>query len=516
MRHLRFAFALALLPLAACDCGIEPLHNPPGAVAGTACVADTGAPASGEAVELLLDDDELRVTADADGSFLFEDVPAGRATLVLPGDRREHIRVRSDDTVVITDEACRGLPADLAGSVSGRVCNRHVGEVIAGARVTILLPEGLLPEGDLLEATTDEAGAFAFASVPVGTFVLSVTAAGFARSEEIVVVDDTETIVDVGGACENPAPLAFGGVRGRVCAPDGTSWLVDARASITPAGDDDIFTFTDVDGRFLLADVPAGPQTLVIEKGSFRSTRDVVIPADAVLELPEDECALVPEELRIAVVRGSLYDHVEDVLDDVGVDPASIDIYNGDWADQLLGVDERVRDYDILFLNCRSAEPVYLASPEMQDRLRAFVADGGSLHASDQAYDLIEVTWPDKIDFFGDDVLRAAADLGAIANDLPAVVVHPGLVAGLGRDAVTLRYALETWSVMVTAGPDVDVYLLADSPLMAIAGGTAVTGSPQIVGFDHGAGRVVYSSFHQEPGSHPDQLQILRLLMFEL
>lgn len=508
MRRAALVLSLTLVPFTSCDCDVEPLLAPPGAVAGTACLEESGVPAAGVAIELRVDDEELVVIADHDGAFLFEGLPAGTATLVLPGDRRQRVEVRSDDTVVVLDEACRELPEDLVGSVSGQVCNRHIGEVVADARVAILLPND-----EVLEETTDAEGRFSFATVPVGTHVLSVTAEGFTRSEEVAVASGVETVVDVGGACANPPPLGFGGVRGRVCAPEGGGFLVDARASVTPVGDDEIFTFTDTDGRFLLENVPAGAQTLTIEKGSFLRTLDIVIQAGEILELPEDECELVPDELRIAVVRGSLYDHVEEVLDDVGVDPASIDIYGADWAEQLLGADERVRDYRILFLNCRSAEPSYLASTAMQDRLRAFIDEGGSLHASDQAYDLIEVTWPGMIEFYGDDTVRSAGDRGAIANDLPAVVAHPGLIAGLGRNSATLRYALETWSVMTSAAPGVDVYLMADSPLMD---GTVVADSPQIVGFNHGVGRVVYSSFHQEPGSHPDQLQILRLLMFEL
>lgn len=508
MRCVLLVSALTLLPFAACDCDVEPLIAPPGSVTGVACLPESGVPAAGVTVELRLEGDERLEVADHDGAFLFEDVPAGLATVVLPGDRRERVDVRSGAVAVVDDQACRELPDDAAGSVIGRVCNRHVEELVVGATVSILLADQTV-----LEDTTDGEGRFAFASVPVGTHVLAVSAPGFSRAEEITVTDGEQTDVDVGGACAIAPPLEAGAVRGRVCAPDGSGWLIDARASITPAGEAEIFQLTDVEGRFLLEGVPSGLQTLVIAKGSFVSTRTVAIPPGDVLELPEDECGLVPDELRIAVVRGSLYDHVEEVLDDVGVDPADIDLFDADWAEQLLGPDERVRDYRILFLNCRSAEPSYLASTAMQDRLRAFVADGGSLHASDQAYDLIEVTWPDAADFYGDDLVRSAGDRGAIAAALPALVVDAGLVAGLGRSDATLRYALETWSVMVSAGPDVDVYLTADSPLMD---GTVVTGSPQIIGFDHGVGRVVYSSFHQEPGSHPDQLQILRLLMFEL
>jgi hypothetical protein len=67
--------------------------------------------------------------------------------------------------------------------------------------------------------------------------------------------------------------------------------------------------------------------------------------------------------------------------------------------------------------------------------------------------------------------------------------------------------------MMQGVADDVDVYLIADPQTLD---GRVVDDAPQIVGFDHGEGRVTYSSFHQEPGSHPDQLRILQLLMFEL
>lgn len=394
------------------------------------------------------------------------------------------------------------------GAIEGVLCNAHVGDVVRDATIQVLLPND-----EVVATTTDAAGHFFLDDVPAGDQVLVAIAPTFHKTEPVTVIAGAVITVDIGGACGIPAPLSFGAVEGRVCSPDGGTWLVDATASIVPAGDDvAIADQTDVDGHYRLEQVPAGPQRLVIEKGSFRRELDVVIPANDTLVLPEDECALDADELNIAVVRGSQFDHVENVLSSIGVDIDRLDIYDGDWAEQLLSADERVRDYDILFLNCRAAEPVYLASPEMQQRLRDYVADGGSLHSSDQGYDLLEVTWPAQIDFLGDDLLRAQADRGAIA-DVTATVVDDVLAAGLGRDAVTLHYALETWSTMTAVGPDVDVYLRADSPLMD---GTVLEDVPQIVGFDHGDGRVVYSSFHQEPGSHPDQVDVLRLLMFEL
>lgn len=393
------------------------------------------------------------------------------------------------------------------GAIEGILCNAHIGDVVKNAEIRIELDDG-----SVIVDHTDDEGHFFLDDVPAGQQVMQAIAPTFHKTEVVQVVEGDVVNVDIGGACALPAPGSFGGIQGRVCSPDGGTWLVDATASITPFGEPAISEQTDVDGRYLLEHVPAGPQTLLIEKGSFRSEIDVVIPADDVLVLDDDACQLQTDELKIAVVRGSTYDHVENVLSAIGVDITTLDIYDSDWAEQLLGTDERVRDYDILFLNCRSAEPIYIATPEMQARLRRFVADGGSLHASDQAYDLIEVTWPEKIDFLGDDLLRSQADQGAIA-DVTATVVDGVLAAGLGRSDATLHYALETWSTMLSVSDDVDVYLVADSPLLD---GTTLADVPQIVGFGEGEGQVIYSSFHQEPGSHPDQVSILKLLMFEL
>ncbi|MDP2342083.1 MAG: carboxypeptidase-like regulatory domain-containing protein [Deltaproteobacteria bacterium] len=491
-----------------CQCGLEPLSQPPGSVSGVVCDEETGLPRGGSTITIESGADTIEVEADDDGEFRFDKVPAGEADVVFPGRRVARIEVPSGKNAVVDDEACRELPGDTRGDIEGTVCNAHIGDKVVDADVVITLSDG-----SLIEDRTDAEGRFTLVDVPVGDHVVRVTAPGFGKSELVTVIGGEVVVVDVGGRCGIPAPGSLGGVRGRVCSPDGGTWLVDATASIVPAGDTSaIADRTDVDGRYLLEDVPAGEQLLVIEKGSFRTEIPVVIPAGSILELDEEECALETEELRIAVVRGSQFDHVENVLGNIGVDVTTIDVFDGSWADELLGADERVRDYDILFLNCRSAEPAYLASTVMQDRLRAFVAAGGSLHASDQAYDLIEVTFPDKIDFLGEDLTRGAADRGAIA-DVVADVVDDVLASGLGRSTANLHYALETWSTMTAVGADVDVYLRADSPLLD---GTTLEDVPQIVGFGHGEGRIIYSSFHQEPGSHPDQVRLLELLMFEL
>lgn len=312
-----------------------------------------------------------------------------------------------------------------------------------------------------------------------------------------------------------PAEEQFGVVEGRVCSPDGDTWLGDANIYVKVTNDDGtegrVETFSDVDGRFRLEGVPVGPQILLIEKGSFAGQREVLVESGSVTTIPDDACALETAP-RIAVVHGSQYDNVEAVLNEIGVEVETIDVYEEDWAEQLLEEDARINDYDILFLNCRSNEVTYAARADMKDRLRTFVANGGSLHASDQAYDLIEMTFPSKIEFLGNDAERGSADEGA-SVDLDARVLDDGLRGALQLTAIPIHYGLSTWSVMVGTSTDVHVYLEADAPLL---NGDVIEDAPQIVGFIHGDGRVVYSSFHQEPGIGIEQEEVLKLIMFEL
>lgn len=509
-RFVALAALLATLSITgSCQCGLEPLVAQPGSLAGVACDPESGQPVAAGDVVVEIDGERQTARTDEDGHYFVARVPAGDVSVVLPGERAVPVLVVPGETAIVADTACRSAAESNFGSVTGSVCNGHVGQVVANADVIVLLPDG-----SRLETTTDALGDFSFAEVPAGTHTLSIRGDGFSKSEAIDVVAGEATVVDVGGACAIPAPGEVGGVRGRVCTADGSRPLDDARASVAPVGAAEIATLTDVEGRFLLEGIPAGDQVLVIQKGTFRSERQVTIPAGSILELDDQDCALAPDDIRIAVVRGSQFDHVEQVLGSIGINEANIDIYDADWADQLLGPDERVRDYDVLFLNCRSAEPVYLASQPMRTLMRSYVADGGSLFASDQAYDLIEATFRDKIDFVGDDdAAPGTADQGLAVDNLVASIVDFDMAGLFGRSTATLNYPLPLWSMMQDVAPDVDVFLMADADTVD---GRIIRDAPQIVGFDHGNGRVTYSSFHQEPDSHPDQLRILQLLMFEL
>lgn len=310
--------------------------------------------------------------------------------------------------------------------------------------------------------------------------------------------------------------VATGAVEGRVCAADGETWLTDATISIALAGGDGaatrLSTVSDAEGRFRLEEIPPGAQTVHIEKGPFTTTRDVVVEPGLTVLIPEDDCAL-DRTVRIAVVESASDDDVAAVLVSLGVDPSTVRRLGNDWAEQLLSSDDGLAEVDMLFFNCRSEERTYAASPQMQERLRAFVARGGSVYASDQAYDLIELTFPDAINFVGDDTIRAAADEGA-AGDVDADVLDSTLAAQLQSNTIPIHFERNTWSVIAGVEEHVEVYLRADE--VSLQDGSTVFDTPLIVGFNHGDGRVIYSSFHEEPGVTQAQQDIVKLIMFEL
>ncbi len=123
----------------------------------------------------------------------------------------------------------------------------------------------------------------------------------------------------------------------------------------------------------------------------------------------------------------------------------------------------------------------------------------GLLWASDWSYDLVEAAWPDKIDFFGDDLLLDDAQVGTIGR-IEARVTDTALQEALGTDTLSLEFNYSDWMVMESVANDdsVDVLLRGDAEvrLSASEGFGAVQDVPLLVSFDHGAGQVILSSFH--------------------
>ncbi len=315
-----------------------------------------------------------------------------------------------------------------------------------------------------------------------------------------------------------PIPEGMGSIRGRVCGPNGDIWLAEAHVFVVRTDESVNETYTDLDGRFRLTNVDAGTQTLHIEKGSFTSSQEVEVIEGQETELPEPTC-LDSASAHVAVVTGD-WDSIQDILADVGITDVTLyDGLNGTSptdADLLTNL-SLMSEYDIVFLNCGIYEASFFTNQTVITNLQTYVDAGGSLYASDWAYDFVEVAFPSSIDFYGDDNVRNA---GAVGEDGPltATVVDPALEEALGSTTVNLNYDLPSWVIATSAASGSRVLVKGDPS--AFSWETfemePVPEAPLAVQFAAGAGSVIYTTFHNESQSTQDMDLLLSYMVFEL
>jgi hypothetical protein len=521
-RLLTLSIACSAVAVGACNCD-EELYSFPGNLVGLVCSAETGQVLANVPLTVVdADGRSVEVVSDATGLFRAEKLAAGQAELTIhaaEGARSALVEIFPGKDARFDDEACRPPvpPPPAVGDVQGCVCDEAVGAWVSGANVFVVSAAGAV-----FATGTDAVGCFVLENVAAGAQLLQIQKNAFFASHEIVVIPGQSISVPSPTTCEPPPPPAGSGViEGRVCAPDGTTWLSDATVYVERDDGTRAQASTDVDGNYRLTGVPSGTQTVIITKGSFTTSLQVEVVADQTTRVPEDQCQLDAPDLKIAVVTGS-FDRVQDVLTSIGVDPANVTIYNGagfgtSWRRDLLEDYVVLSQYDIVFLNCGLDESGFL-TPLLSNatavaNIRRFVQEGGSVYASDWAYSVVERAWPDRIDFVGNDNGLGSSKIGRTVDFLQGSIVDPGLALQMGTSTIELHYPLGDWVAVEGVDANVQVYIRADAPL---TNNTALGNVPHTVGFNAGAGRVIYTSFHQEPGISPAQERVLQLLMFEL
>lgn len=144
-----------------------------------------------------------------------------------------------------------------------------------------------------------------------------------------------------------------------------------------------------------------------------------------------------------------------------------------------------------------------VASEEAMDNAEAFVSTGGVLWLTDWAYDIVPRTFPDKIDFLGDEDVLDAAQRGDIDDRVQARVVDERLAEALGTEQLSLKYNFSNWAVIedVADDGDVKVWLRGDVTYRDEDGeGTqTLTDVPLLVSVqipNERQGELVFSTFH--------------------
>lgn len=322
-----------------------------------------------------------------------------------------------------------------------------------------------------------------------------------------------------------------GSIEGRVCDPSGLTWLSDAEIYTylrDPDGHvyDSKTVYSDRDGYWLIDDLPQSYYYDIFVQ--FRSDiiethTDIYVTDGERVILEEPDC-FDPLEVNVAVVAGD-YDDFQLVLSNMG-------FANYDLVDGLSFVDLRsflsdpaaLEPYDIIFFNGGHVEEDIIYDTDetnteqvqqVRDTILSYVQAGGTIYASDWAYDVIETIWPEKVNFVGDDEIPDAAQLGEY-DIVQAAVSDSALATFLDKTYVDIEFDLPVWPVVENTAGSVSTHLSANVDYREGTNQFTLAASPILLSFSSGEGKVVFASFRVAKNATTDMMMSLQYMMYNL
>ena len=327
-----------------------------------------------------------------------------------------------------------------------------------------------------------------------------------------------------------PVDVGTGAVAGRVCDTDGVDWLENALVYSNLVDNTGRFydlrsTLTDADGRWVLEDMPAGYNNLIyVQKGDeIIDYIEVDVFKNERVELPEPDCFDTKIQ-EVAVVTGD-FDDFSLVLDSLGID--SYELINGKIGDELMDFllnPGEMSQFDMIVFNGGHIEqgiiydvedPSNAVPAEIRSNIMNYVAAGGSVYATDWAYDVVEQIWPDRLDFLGTDQVPDDAQRG-VTQAVDASVANQVLAEFLGEDRLSIQYDLPVWPLIEKADALTSVHLLGNPIYRWQDAEYTLSSSPLLVSFSGGGGKVIYSTFRYSANLDDQMSKLMQYIMFEL
>jgi len=155
-----------------------------------------------------------------------------------------------------------------------------------------------------------------------------------------------------------------------------------------------------------------------------------------------------------------------------------------------------------------------VADQTVIDNIEVSVRNGLRLYFSDWTYDLMEATWPDLVDWVGDDEELDQAQRGVAPQIVNASIVDEGLAEFMGvplGSQIEVIYNFGTWAVIESVSEDVDVLLSADVEYDDPATGEVRVqeDAPLLIAANIGTGVVLFTTFHNEAQVSDDTRDVL-------
>ena len=234
------------------------------------------------------------------------------------------------------------------------------------------------------------------------------------------------------------------------------------------------------------------------------------------------------------------YDNIGEVLDNLGF--SSTEISEADLNNL-----SDLSKYDSVYINCSAT--IDSVSSTTASAIADYVKGGGIIYASDYANSVIEAAFPDKINFYRPDssagttssVLAQQARVGN-SGKVTAKVTDSGLASVLGKKEIEVNYNLGAWAVIDSVANGVKVHMRGPVNIFDYSASTAnleayqdidysdpksleelqklnesisestqktLKDKPFIISFTHGAGEVLYTTFHNEAQKTQDMAKVL-------
>lgn len=290
-------------------------------------------------------------------------------------------------------------------------------------------------------------------------------------------------------------------------------------------------THTNSKGEFSLL-IPAGNQTVIIQTGSgklFKRVISVNLTANQNYKIPDNQTVL-SQTGNMAFIIGT-YDQIETIIiDTLGYTATPITVNDLHSAATLA-------NYQALFFNCTDLDMEPNLDSVAYSNLGGFLADGGSIYASDFAVEYLTGNgfWKimsgaqnnykhlipngkvqttcltPKIGGFIPDSSLCTSKSG-ISGMVPHVdIVDPGLITALGKDSMDIYYDLGSWEVVsVDDAPFTRIMEKTGSyPFGAVALKTS---------FPEPSGNIYFTTFHNHPQSFvsSDVMVVLQYFILNL
>lgn len=281
------------------------------------------------------------------------------------------------------------------------------------------------------------------------------------------------------------------------------------------------------DGSYHLEDVPCGKWTVNIDKGSFHRDFSFTFEPGEVHDVTgaANKLCFQATAVEIAVLQGN-WDHMEQLLDDLGLAYdyyTTEDIGEAGTIYDLLNNPTAMAKYKIIFANCGGYHGWMPQDfPEVMDNVTQWVLAGGSLYMSDYAWVYGEHSFPDAIEFYGEDDPKKmytpdSPQWVSSGNESNAMILDGALAAYLGKTSVKIVFDQGPQIAPMAGGPGTFVH--AHGTIFQPFGDKAITEPmPMILSYvpAEGAGRVIYTNFHNDAQATADILKILNYLVFTL